>query len=482
MAANQQIMDLKDYFINGSNQSVLLQISKEMTLNYILFEDCMVPTHGIDTDSIQETNGNVQYIYKSPFYGVYVFSSIVVDGIYQTTVYFLNSSNFLEVVSEGEIIGDGIIQVAENNAEPNTQIGIVTGTGYYYMVDNVVTHVPQGTENFTFSEPSSIIMVDNIFFVSDKATSGVQATAVNNATTFQENVVFYYQSDPSPLISLARSQRVIYFIAQYGIERWTVTGGLQLLTRDSVYFESYGIYYNRSLSTKLNYIIGMFASNDGDPKVIVYIEGSDKENIISTPGIVERMLAMGDCISSDIYEIDSYIYYEIVFDGIGVIDFVSGNEIIYPNGYSFIYCFNNGKWTESTQPRNQVCRFNDVNYGAVSNQFFNIKKYWNDQVKYRIMPNGFFSKDFKNFTVGVTRFFLTNPQTPPGIAGDTMVQIGYSVDGTMQGVIKEQFIVEQSNYSWVTRAFSVNNFQFSAVLWTSTNVYWRAATSEIRYG
>jgi hypothetical protein len=481
MAINQQTMDLKEYFINGSNPSVLSQVSKEMTLNYLLFEDCMVPTHGIDLESVQELLGEINYIYKSPFYGVYVFTLNLVNQNYEIDIYFLNSSGELENIA-GPFLSSGIVQVAENNAEPNTQIGFVTGLGYYYMVDNVVTQIPQGEDGFTFATPSSIIMIDNIFLVSDFDTSGVQATAANNATEFQENVIFYYQSDPSKLISLARSERVVYFIAQYGIERWTVSGGLQLLTRDSVYFESYGIYFSKSLSAKLNYIVGMFSSSDGDPKVIVYIEGSDKENIISTAGIVERMLSMGDCISSDVYEIDSYVYYEVVFDGVGVIDFATGQQITYPNGYSFIYCFNNGEWTESTQPRTQVCRFNGINYAGTSNKFYKIKKYWNDQTKYRVMPNGFFSKDFKNFTVGVTRFYLTNPQNDVIPPEERLVQIGYSVDGTMKGLQKEQEIVGNSYYSWVTRAFNVNNFQFSAILYTNTNVYWRAATADIRYG
>ncbi len=433
------------FFLNGSGPSLFKEVSDESAINYLLIDECLVPSHGKINPS--QLPGPIRKIYQSQK---------------DATVYLVCGASFCRMNSDGSIETlfvmtktQGDIQIAENE---NSEIGITTGNSYWVYNYSTQASTLVGAEyGFTLANPNSIVCIDTIFFISDAFTSRFTASQPNNALLWTPAQVFAFDSKPDNIMTLAFVDRVLFVIGRVGVERWVVIGGEQLLNRDNVFLLAYGLYDKQSLADKFNMFVGIFAAREGQPKVQLFQGNGQGYQELSTPGIVKKMLASGPLINSDLYEIDSHIYYEAYFQ----------------NG-SFIYNFKNKSWTQATNGFEQVVFVNGSTYAASGSNIYTVTPYDNDQLKTRRSPPAFPDQKFGRFTIGKCSCWYSNAKAEAG-----EVLIFSNRDGVTDDVIDRVNVDGQEYYSLVSREFNTDCFQFSLIVQTYLNIKWRAFSAEV---
>ncbi len=439
--AKSPLHNIIEYLINGSGPSLMEAVSEELTQNFLVIEGCLFPFHGkIKPISL---NGRIQKIYKSWREGtVYVFANNV--------AYTLSSLGTLSI-SFRVPSSSGYIQVDENN---NNELGITTGTALYVFNygTGVLTQIPTVTsDGFLLKNPNSIICISTFFFIADAYTGQIQISAANAGTVYNPVQLINFTSNADNIQTLAQVERVMFVIGDYSIERWTITGNTGVVTRDDVFLEPYGVYDINSFVNKLNIFIGAFASKEGGIFFKKFENG--RLETIASPGMTKRILASGNIVNSDVYEIDSYRYYEVATD----------------SGQTFIYNLTTNKWTETTSGFEQVVYFNGAFYGAYKDFLYTLDLYNTQELKKRYCPPAFPDADYDRFTMGQFYIWFTNPKAVSGKMG-----MYASVDGVTDMTDYQQDIDGSNYYSVVSRAFNNDCFQFGLKFETYLNVIIRA--------
>jgi hypothetical protein len=447
--AKVQFPDPIKYLINGSNPALFGEISDEITMNYLVLYDSLVPAHGLIEP--KELAGKIQRIYKS-----------YKDG----TVYIIAGDTGYVLNLDGKItpiftlaISSGYIQIAENN---NSQLGITTGSALYiYNYSTAtppvtrLTQVPVTPSGFTLNNPCTIVNIDTIFFVGDSVTSTVQWSNANNGLVWASASNIKFQSNADNIQSLAEIDRVLFIVGYYTVERWIVTGGNQLLTRDNYFLKKYGIYEINSFVSKQNMFIGIFSGVGGDVSVRMFEEGNFSE--LTSPGMIKAILNSGNVLNADLYEIDSILYYQVTCEKM-----------------SFIFNFLTKTWTHNTNLFEQVVFYNAMNYVGEGNYLYKIDPYNTQQQKYRKCPNAFIAPNFKRFTVDTIQIWYTNPGAYHGTI-DITAQVNGSNNNT---AVAQRPITGKTAWGVAQRNFNSDFFQFGLSFSTYANVYIRGLSAD----
>lgn len=448
MAANAVIPDQTNWFIGGSQPSLFQEISNCSTENYLVMEGSLVPSHGKGS-AITSFNANVDRTYKSNKTG----NVYVVAG---TTGYYVDSSLKSDsIFSIPKTLGT--IDISENL---NGELGISTGSAFYDF-DYLTGDIVEVTEamGLTITTPIACACVDTIMFVGDGLTSTIQASKPNNAKDFTNNQTFKFESKADNLVSIGVIDRTLFFIGETIVERWVVSGGDALLSRDNVFLYEYGLQSKLSFANDVGRFVGLFTTKKGGLQVACMMAGSEQfVNLTqNNAGLIKKIANSGRVINATIYEIDNYVYYELT-----------------TQTRSFIYNFTTQTWTESTSPFTQVQYIGTTYCGTYLNTLYPITLYENDQFKRRLTQPTFPNEKLKRGTVGQIKLWYNNINLEKGIVkiGGTRDQIDFIAEDN-------EIIDGQNIFACVSRCFGMDYFQFSMLIETYLNIKWRAIDSEV---
>jgi hypothetical protein len=449
--ASQFLQNSNALFIGGSNPSIYPNISDEETRNLLVLDGSLVPAHGkndfFDLDNI------VGKFYISDKKGV---------------LYIIAKNSGYTLTKAGVITKEFFLPISENNISISENIdgrlSITTGNALYVVDGSSVTHITDSS-GLKINNPNSCVSIDNFVFVSDRFTSQFQISKPNDPESYDNNVIYTFESKAGNIVALAEIDRTLFVIGSSAMERWVIVGGTEIVKRDNVFLEPYGLTSEKSLVDKFNMIVGLFKSKSGGLRVMVMDSSSPVMKTISTPGIIKKMQSVGEVISSDLYEIDEQLYYEIVFDD-------PTNEV--EEYCSFIYCFNSKFWIESDSPFSQVSSIGGKDYGAFRNKVYELTLYENNMKKTR-KTKPIFMENMKNFDMSTIRLFYTNPRLE---SGDVLL-FTY-LNGASTASEQHEKII---SYPYGVVNFSSGTaYQCSFKMETYKNIAWRAMSGEINYG
>lgn len=442
------IQNIQKLLINGSNPSVFPEVSSEETLNYLVVDGVLAPSHG--KQFVDNFDSEVDAAYKSDQTGRWY----IVAG---NSLYQIDQIGFLsKIATIPKTLRN--ISFAEN---VNNQIAITTGSALYVFntEDNTLTEV-ESANGLQINSPNSCCVIDNIIIVSERNGTTFQLSNANNALIFQD-IVLQFTANAGNIVTVSEIDNTLFVIGNSAIERWVTTpNGDEVFNKDNVYLEPYGLAFQDSFVNKFNMSIGIFTSKSGNLRTMFLTSSSSGFKTISTPGITKKMKQYGSVINADLYEIDEYLYYEVVFS----------------EGRSFIYNFNSEIWTESTSPFEQVISFDTSDYAAYGNSIYKIIPYSNDQLKKRKTPF-ILKQDFGRFNPSNVRFWFNNKKREKGI-----INLLGTQDNVKNITLNHRQVDGKLIYDSVKYDIYPTSYQFSFIIETYMNVIWRGMYGEMHNG
>jgi len=381
-----QRVDITKQLLSGSTPSIFRNTNKSATINYLIIDGKLVPSHG--KGKVTDTGAEIREHFVSKASDVVYIVSGASFGSFSITGAF----NPIFTIAQS----NDVVRISENL---KGEILITDGTNAYIYNHNTGTNATlnKTNNNFDIADPIDSVMVDSVFICASRTNRFIQTSDPDNGLNWSSTQQFLYESFEDQIQALALIDRVLFVVAELAIERWTVNTNITsatapFLVRDNMYLEEYGLVERKSFVNQFNRAVGIFASRNGGERVMVLSDGQGTLKEISNPGIIKEIRNSGTVISSELYEIDGVLLYELTLEKSKVFT-------------SFIYNFSNGTWTQTTSPFQKVVYTGTNYFGSLQENIYELTLYENDQTKQVFMVPQAVNND--RFTVSEVQLFAS---------------------------------------------------------------------------